>query len=233
MRRVLLSIAALGLSVSCQASDHLTAQSAGAAEPQIQAFAGQYEGTYFDAAITLDLRSDGTFSWLLDEPRRLDYRAEGIWTLQDNVVAFTSRPVPVEPELVWAGTTAMPDGPMVRVFDEDGKPVRLSSSMTKCADGQSFLGRIGPQGGRPNPEQCPQPVSIRIQIPHAEVDSPIYNLAEMGWKPGMMIRFEFRPNDLGVVDFTGTTGTIKDGLLQIASPLGDQELRKIEHSIGE
>ena len=187
------------------------------------AFVGRYDGSSFETAMGLDIRPDGTFGWGLSVGS-LDMRAAGTWRQDGEKITFTSVPKPVPPELAWAGMEPNPDGPMLQVFwGETGEPIQHSSTLTKCADGQTFLGRVGPQGSSPNPEQCPEPVSVRVLVPDYDVEWPIFDLAEQGWQPGMTIRFEFRPNDYNVLDFTGATATLEGETLTVAWPFGDSD----------
>lgn len=195
----------------------------------VSPFVGSWDGSSFETAMFLQLSEDRTFQWALTVGG-LDMTAQGNWQAEGDTVTFASDPVPVPTTIAWSGMEDAPEGPMLRVFHENGKPVEHSSTLTRCADGQTFLGRVGPEGSSPNPEQCPEPVSVRVLIPGIEADLPEFNLAENGWRPGKTIRFEFQPGDYGVMDFTGMVATLDGDVLTFTEESGGDTYRRMKPS---
>lgn len=190
-------------------------------------FVGSWNGSSFETAMFLRLSEDRTFEWALTVGG-LDMTAQGNWQAEGDTVTFASDPVPVPTTIALIGVNDNPGGPMLRVFHENGKPVEHSSTLTRCADGQTFLGRVGPEGSSPNPEQCPDPVSVRVMIPGIEADWPVFDLAENGWQPGKTIRFEFKPGDYGVMDFTGMAARLEGDVLTFTEQSGGDTYRRMK-----
>ena len=190
-------------------------------------FVGSWDGSSFETAMFLRLNEDRTFQWALTVGG-LDMTAQGKWQAEGDTVTFTSDPVPVPSTIAWAGMEDDPDGPMLRVFHENGKPVDHSSTLTRCADGQTFLGRVGPEGSSPNPEQCPEPVSVRVLIPGVETEWPEFDLAAKGWTPGKTIRFEFQPGQDDVMDFTGMAARLEGDVLTFTEESGGDTYRRMK-----
>ena len=174
----------------------------------------------------LRLDDDRTFEWAMTVGG-LDMTAGGVWVANGDTVTFTSQPVPVPTTMALIGLDDNPGGPMLRVFQENGDPVEHSSTLTKCADGQTFLGRVGPEGSSPNPEQCPYPVSVRVLVHEFDAEWPIFDLEGIGWEPGKTLRFELRPGEDDVMDFTGMVATLDGDVLTFTDESGGDTYRRM------
>lgn len=194
-------------------------------------YVGRYNGNSFETAMGMELTADGKFQWGLSVGA-LDMRAEGTWNERDGTVLFTSDPVPVPPRLYWLGLENNAAGdtsaPMVKVmFAETGKPFGYADVMLTCGDGSQALEQIPEEGWSPEAGACRNAVSMTVQQSMYDLRSDRFDLAEMGWQPGRTIRIAFEPNDIGVMDLTGMTGHLNEGILTVDGPLGREKFRKM------
>ena len=193
-------------------------------------FAGRYDGSSFETAMGIQLNEDGTWQWGLSVGA-LDMRAEGTWEISEDEqgyrVDFTSAPTPVFPEFRFLSLERLPDGPLVQVILPDGEPFQYADAILECEDAETVVSQIYAEGWRPEPGECDEPVALTVIQPSYNVQSERYVLEELDWEPGMTVFFEFKPNDLGVMDLTGMIGRLQDGILTVEGPLGLEEFRKI------
>ncbi|GAA4048429.1 hypothetical protein [Parerythrobacter jejuensis] len=190
-------------------------------------FVGAYNGNSFETAMGMLVEADGTFRWGLSVGG-LDMRASGTWEERDGTLLLTSTPTPVAPEFAWSGLEQTPDGPLVRIVRaSDGEPFQYASATLECSDGKRVGDQVMNEGWSPDPGACPDPVAVRLRLSMYDIVSERYDLAALGWSPGMTARFEFRRNDLGVADFTGATGRLEDGMLKLEGARWPLEMRKM------
>ncbi len=189
-------------------------------------FVGRYDGGGMEMAMGMIVRADGTFAWGLTVGA-LDLRAAGTWFEEDDTIIFVSEPKPVAPEFAWSGLERSEEGPMVRVvWSTSGEPFDRAIIDGECANGATFREVVGIQGWSP-PVSCDAVVSLELNEHVHDVLSGPLNPAELGYTKGETIRFEFRPNDLGVANFDGTMGRLSDGVLTMQGPLGVLEMQKL------
>ncbi len=198
-------------------------------------FPGVYDGGGFETASTMRIREDGTFEWNLSVGA-LDLRARGSWRREGEEIVFTSDPKPVPPEFEWAGFDETSDQPFLRIFNAaNGEPFEYASLIAVCSNGQRLsdqveLGIWSPSGE----DECDVPEKVQFRINMFDLKSRPFDLnGPLKPEPGQTIVFHFKPNDIGITDFTGVRGWFADGRLKITGPLGDQELRRIERQIEE
>lgn len=215
-----------------------TAKSNTASVPQEQSksaspFVGRYNGSSFETAMGMEIFADGTFAWGLSVGS-LDMTAKGVWAQKGDLIDFTSKPPPVPPEMVWSGVEKRPDAPLVKVILADsGKPFEYADVRVECSSGNTVYGQIPAEGWSPDPGECANPVSIMVEQSNYEVTSQLYPLNKADWEPGDTIVFAFRRNDLGVMDMTGMTGRLLDGILTTDGPLGSADFRKVGAHSGD
>ncbi len=190
-------------------------------------FVGRYSGSSFETAMGMEIATDGTFGWGLSVGA-LDMRARGTWDQEGDVLILTSDPKPVSPKFNYIGIEEYTDAPMIEVvWASNANPFQYADVLLQCADGSRLLGNVPAEGWSPEPGECDDPVSVVLEEGIYDIKSETYNLAEIGWKPGAKIRFEFERNDLGVADFTGMTGTLEDGVLKLFGGKWPLEMRKV------
>lgn len=195
------------------------------AEPQ-SPFVGRYDGSGMELAMGMIVRDDGTFAWGLSVGA-LDLRAQGTWFEEDGTIIFVSAPKPVASEFAWSGLEQTPDIGLVRVvWSTTGRPFDRAIIDGDCANGESFRDVVGAEGWSP-PSRCDEVEGFELSEEVYQVRSGPLRLSDFGPSEGDTIRFEFRPNDLGVANFDGTMGRLADGTLTMQGPLGVLEMRKL------
>ena len=177
------------------------------------------------------LAEDGTFQWRL-AVGSLDLSARGNWEQSGDKITLTSERKPVPPAFAWSGLEKTENAAWFRVvWSTNGKPFQGGSATMTCKNGWRGSEQVyseglpdiaisdneaqGPPGYRPLDELCDEPETVRFYQSMHNVSSPIYDLRELGWSPGQTARFEFQPNDLGLADMTGMTGTLDDNVLRL------------------
>ena len=173
------------------------------------------------------IREDGTFQWGISVGA-LDLRAEGTWFEEDDTIIFVSDPKPVPAEFGWSGLEKTPGGPMVKVvWSTNGEPFRYGSIRATCANGETVNDQVQSEGWSP-PERCDAVETVQLRFGVYDVVSDVYDLVNaFPLSEGETIRFEFRPNDMGIADFDGVMGQFLNGKLVMQGPLGQMELNKL------
>ncbi|MEM7689819.1 MAG: hypothetical protein AAF291_12425 [Pseudomonadota bacterium] len=213
-------------------------------------FVGRYNGSSFETAMGMEILADGTWRWGLSVGA-LDMRAKGTWQRRGDTLVLASAPVPVAPEFAWSRldpVSAAPDkssnaAPYLRVvWSTNFEPFPYASVELQCRNGETFSGQIHRDGypsaialeyqDPPPPERdprqsCDVPTTATLVQSVYNVRSQPFDLAAMGWEPGRTARFVFSPNDMGVADFTGVTGSLSDGTLTLVGGEWPMELRKL------
>lgn len=184
----------------------LLPSSALAQEQVEQGAAGEYrDEDSFEMFHGLLLREDGTFLYALSVGA-LDQQSAGTWTQQGGTVTLTTAPTPVPPEFREVAPDEGEDAPLVQVSWPHGGGVALVDVTLGCADGSVVAGYTQLDGwSPPDDEPCADPQWLELTVPMHDIRSPRYDLA--GRVQGL--RFVLEPNDFGIVDLTGTTGTVK------------------------
>lgn len=193
-------------------------------------FVGTYDGSSFETAMGMRINADGTFEWRL-AVGSLDMRSAGEWTEKDGVVHFTTTPPPVSPEFRFLGLEEANHPKLVHVFREDGSFFTYAEAIVECANGaRNYRFTAGSNAYLEGyePEECDRPVSIVVKQSQYNVISQSIDLKQLDWKPGQIVRFEFIPNNIGVLDLTGMSSTLSDGVLTVDGPLGRETFRKLD-----
>jgi hypothetical protein len=212
-------------------------------------FVGRYDGGGMEVAMGMVVRPGGTFEWRLSVGA-LDLRAVGTWEEADGRIHLTSTPKPTPPEFAFSGLETRAGEPWLRiVWAGNGEAFTFGNVVVTCANGHTRYDQVAEDGFPPPSEgeyepselylppirsECDEPVTVRfIQSIH-EVTSPVYDLRELGWQPGSTAVFEFRPHDLGLLDFSNVTGALVDGriVLDISAVgrrdmIGPLEMRRL------
>lgn len=212
-------------------SQSLYAQDEAASAP-VSEFVGDYSGNAMETASGLRISADGTFQWYLSVGA-LDARAAGTWVQNGSTIVFTSDPKPVPPEFVWKGFQTTPDAPFLTIVNAaNGEPFDYASLTIVCANGARFSEQAQLGIWSPSPDDdCDRPEKVKFRLSSYQVESRTFDLnGPLKPKEGQTIVFEFRPNDIGLADFTGVTGRLDDGQLTIAGPLGEQVLRRMDRT---
>ncbi|MEL6876576.1 MAG: hypothetical protein AAGL68_00570 [Pseudomonadota bacterium] len=228
---------------AAQAGGNAPAQEKPLAPSPNSPFIGDYNGGGFETAMGMRIAADGTFQWGLSVGA-LDMRAKGTWEQRGETITLTSDPKPVAPLFRWSGLETAPSGPMVKVvWASNGEPFQYARVTVTCADGSRIQSQVRYEGWSPAPGECADPISLRLEEDIYQIFSQDYVLADLGWKPGSTMRFEFERNDLGVADFTGMVGMLDGNVLKFVggSLLGQTpqpgemtlELRKVMPRIDE
>lgn len=174
---------------------------------------GDVAGTYvlersFEAALQLELRADGTYSFAL-AVGALDETSQGTWSITpEGIITFTTIPRPVAPEFERLADDPAQASPYLMVRWPNGNPVQGVSVILQCANGETAYGYTLDTGWpNPDPEEdelggddkCDDPRTLRLIESIHDVYSPEYDVA--GAAGGL--RFVLNPNDMGVRDMTG------------------------------
>jgi len=192
-------------------------------------YVGRYNGSSFETAMGMEIRADGSFTWGISVGA-YDARAKGSWEEErDGVITLTSDPVPVPPRFSWSGEATVPDGKLIRlVWHRNGEPFQYASVKLTCVNGARFSAQIPREGWSPPPGECDTPKTVQLFETIYDVTSKVYDLqSTFAVAPGATIRFQFHANDMGVLDFTGITGRLEDGILKLQHGRWPMELRKI------
>lgn len=194
-------------------------------------FVGDYNGNSFETASGMRISKDGTFQWYISVGA-LDMRAKGTWVRRGDTIAFTPETKPVPPEFAYAGSKETPEGSFLSIVNAaNGEPFDYASLIVLCANGIRVSDQARSGSWSPAEEDgCDTPEKVQLRLSTYDVRSPFFDLTgPRKPKPGHTVLFEFRPNDIGIADFTGVTGSFdEDGVLVIRGPLGEQEFRKME-----
>lgn len=220
-----LAICALSQSAMLLAQTGDEAAEASSASP----FVGRYDGSKFETAAGMQINADGTWEWAL-AVGALDARSGGVWETRDGVLHLRTTPKPVPPEFRWARFETRPDAPFLSiVLAGTETPFDHASLRIVCADGNELYDDAALGIWSPTDENgCEAPTKMRFRQPNYDLTSATFDLTgPLKPKPGQTLVFEFHPNDIGVVDFTGTTGTLDGGLLQLKGSFGNETLRKL------
>jgi len=187
-----------------------------------------YDGGGFEMAMGMEIHADGTFGWGISVGA-LDLRAIGTWRQEGDFILFTSDPKPVAPEFNWIGHESVPDGPLVRVtWSTNGEEFQYASARLTCSNGSEIYGQILAEGWSPPEGECDTPKTIQLFQEIHKVESQVYDLEEtFKVGPDETIRFEFQPNDMGVADFSGVSGTLKGNVMTLQGARWPMELRKL------
>lgn len=190
-------------------------------------FVGHYDGGSFETAMGMVIRDDGTFSWGLSVGA-LDLRASGSWERVGETIVFTSDPKPIAP--AFSDPTLVQDGQdaLVRVvWSTTQEPFQYASIFANCANGETITDRVGETGWSP-PAACDRVTELRLVEDIYDVTSNTFSLTEIqGRNTDLMLIFEFQPNDLGVLSFDGSVGSLADNVLTIQGPEGTFGLEKL------
>ncbi len=225
---------------------HAGEPSPSAAEPPAQSeFVGRYDGSSFETAMGMEIRADGTFGWGVSVGA-LDMRASGSWEQRGETIVFASDPRPIAPEFGVSGLEEVENAPWIKVvWASNGEPFQYASAIITCKNGEMIGDQVYAEGwpppdrntdGETPPEralpeaECDEPETVTLSLSMYDVHSERYVLRDLGWEPGMTVRFEFRRNDLGIADFTGVTGTLDNGILKLRGARWPLELRKLPPS---
>lgn len=190
-------------------------------------FVGLYDGSSFETAMGMRIEADGQFEWGLSVGA-LDMRSSGMWDQDGDSIRLTTDPSPVPPEFRLLGVERSKAAPLVKVtWSTNGEPFQYAEAAVECSDGANLYEQVGSEGWSPAEGKCEKPVAITLIEGIYEISSPRYVLSELGWSPGMTINVEFRPNDLGVADFTGVTGRLEGDMLKLKGARWPLEMRKV------
>lgn len=234
-RRVALSLVPLCLA-GCAPSapiESVEANPPDAASANHDQFVGTYNGSSFETAMGMRITEDGRWEWGLSVGA-LDMRGAGTWEESGDVITLTSDPKPAPAQFRFQGFepaegSADPEK-LVHVFRPDGKQFTYAEANIECANGARVLqfaaGSTAYLDGY-EPDTCDRPIAVTVEQGIYDITSPRYDLAAMGWETGQIMRFEFDPKDLGIVDFTGATGILEDGILKLRGAKWPLELRKL------
>lgn len=225
---ILISAAfAAGLASSLHAHPHHhTESSAEEQDAETSRFVGRYDGSEMELAMGMVIREDGTFAWGLTVGA-LDMRAEGTWEERSGVLYFANDRRPVSPEFAWVGSDKASGGPLIQIqWSTNEEPFSYGSVRATCANGERIYEQVMREGWTP-PDTCDVVETVQLVESIYDVTSPVYTLSDFDLQEGDTIRFEFRPNDLGVADFTGASAQLDDGVLKIAGLRWPMELRKV------
>ena len=229
MRRhaITLALVVFAVSAPLQAEEPTETQEA-TDEADTSEFVGRYNGNSFETAMGMIIREDGTFAWGVSVGA-LDMRAQGSWRQDGDVIILTSDPVPVEPEFGWSGYENVPGGPLIKVvWATNGEPFQYASVKLTCRNGAELYDQVYAEGWSPPEGECDEPVTAVLTQSIHNVTSETYDIADR-FNPGEggTVRFEFRPNDMGVADFSGLIGHLEDGVLSLHGAEWPLELRKV------
>lgn len=224
----------------------LAAEDAPADAPTAPDFVGRYDGSSFETAMGMEILEDGTWRWGVSVGA-LDMRARGTWEQRGDTLVLTSTPKPVAPKFAWSGVekaaTDAQKTPYLRVvWATNGEPFQYASVRILCANGRTFSGQVHSDGypsdqaleyqDPPLPkwdprQSCDTPEKVVLKQTIYDVQSEVFDLKALGWKPSQTARFVFHRNDMGVADFTGVTGALEDGKLKLNGAKWPLELRKL------
>ncbi|WP_432201425.1 hypothetical protein ACRAQ7_04345 [Erythrobacter sp. W53] len=230
--RLAILLSALGLAACAETAALETKAASSSAAPVDTStntrdqFVGIYNGNSFETAMGMRLTEDGRWEWGLSVGA-LDMRGKGYWEEEGGVITLTSDPKPAAPEFKWLGLEKTGNDMLVRVVWENGKRFDRASVRLICKDGTVIFDQIGADGWRPEADACDKPVSLSVRQGTYEIQSQNYDLADFGAGDGTTLLLEFRPNDLGVADFTGMRGILEDGVLKLSGGKWPLEMRKM------
>jgi hypothetical protein len=153
-----------------------------------------------DVASELVLREDGTYAyWLM--AGALDEASAGRWSLADDKLSLTTEPKPVPPEFRQAELSPEGDGVRLEVNWPNGKGIAGIDFVIGLADGETLEGYTQSDGWEAPSAPASEPRWIELREPVNRITSPRFALP-----PGARtLRFTLIPNDIGMVDLTGST----------------------------
>ena len=191
--------ALLALALAMLAS--IPAQAADPAVGRYRAAAGP------DTAAELELGADGKFEFGLAEGA-LDERAQGRWTRHGDTLTLETLPKPVPPVFRQAPRSApAPKAPTLLVTTPDGHGIAGVDFRIGFDTGGPLEDYTQESGWTMPEEEHRVPRWIELVEPIYHVVSPRYAIA-----PGAgTLHYVIVPNDIGVVDFSGTTVDVLPG----------------------
>ncbi|QUL37118.1 hypothetical protein [Erythrobacter sp. JK5] len=195
-------------------------------------FVGDYDGSSFETFAGMRITDDRRWEWALSVGA-LDLRSSGTWRVDDTSIHFTTDPEPVPAEIRMLGLVPGKGDRLVDLVHTNGEPFAYADAWIECADGSIDFQAVSDETlldpDDPPPERCTEPVAVTVRQSNYKVDSPRYVLADIGWTPSQMLKFEFVPNDLGVMSLTGMRGYLTKGdrILTVEGPLGTEEMRRV------
>lgn len=223
MKRAGVAAATLALFIltpACAQPEELSSQDA----RRIQEVAGLYVlPDAFETYLVIELRPDGTYGYELSVGA-LDERSLGTWSISGNRITFQTEPRPVPPEFERQADDSAPDAPFVSVTWPKGRTIDGIDVIITCKNGETLSGYT--IGGMWSPEQsnpCDTPQSLRLVEDIHRVELPEYSISN----DTRGLRFILRPNDMGVVDFTGKTAVATGDTLTIELMETATQLRKV------
>ena len=191
---------------------------------RIQDVAGLYVlPDAFETYLVVELRPDGTYGYELSVGA-LDERSLGTWAINGDRISFQTEPRPVPPEFERQADDSAADAPFVSITWPKGRTIDGIDVVITCENGETLSGYT--IGGMWSPEQsnpCDTPQSLRLVEDIHRVESPEYPISN----DTRGLRFILRPNDMGVVDFTGKTAVATGDTLTIELMETATQLRKV------
>ena len=222
--------AGFALILGLLASGCAHAPQTGGAQTDGQDFVGQYDGSSFEVAAGLRIGQDGNWDFGASFGA-VDLRSKGTWRVEGQRIVLTTNPKPVAPEFRYLGLAPSTGNRLVGLVDSNGEPFVFVDVWVRCADGSTAFQQIVEDETvyeERAPDTCAKPVWVKVRQSNYDVDSARYDLAEIGWTEGQMLRFEFIPNDLGVLDMTGVSAVMKGAdTLVLDGPLGKSNFRRL------
>lgn len=166
--------------------------------------AGEYRAEdSFEKFHGLLLKPDGTFEYTLSVGA-LDQRSSGSWEQQGDTVTLTTSPTPLAPVFRQAERDENEGAPFVLVSWPDGEGIPGIDITLGCADGTTLTDYTQYDGWSPPEGACDEPQWIELVEDIHNIRSGRFPIAE----GASGLRFVLEPNDFGVVDLTGTIGTL-------------------------
>lgn len=162
---------------------------------------GVYDGGQTEMAVGIELLTDGRFRYGLSYGA-LDEQAHGTWTLEGSEVRLTSDPV-AAPRFVLLGQRDAPSGQLGLKLDvPDGLSRQYFSAELHMPDGSVVDHQLSDRNEPLAFEPGGRPVAVSLLLPVFGIRSESVKLNGL---KGSDIYFRFEPNDLGTVDFSGTS----------------------------
>lgn len=161
---------------------------------------GEYrDRSSFESFHALRLNADGTYEWAL-AAGAMERHSAGTWEDQGGVVTLTTVPRPVAPEIRRLPDDTSPDAPFLQISWPNGRAAELIDLILYCGDGKQIRHYTQEEGWDLVPGECDAPERLVLEQSVGGIDPAYFELE--GTRRGL--RFTIVPNDMGILDLTGT-----------------------------
>ena len=189
----LAAISILSIPVAAQDADSVAAY---VVEP------GDYRDlSDFETFHGLRINEDGTFEWAA-AAGAMNRRSNGSWEAHDGYIELTTTPTPVPPEFVRSDDDRSEGAPFLMVRLPGGRGLFGIDFTLVCGDGKHISHYTQEEGWDLVPGECGDPQTLTLEDGINDVGPEYFDIR--GYDGTYGLTFTLVPNDIGVIDLTGT-----------------------------